>query len=109
MAEARSASRARFSAIIRKHLRGKGRQLQTRSLCSPELKPLCENYEKVWKRTGGTIPSVDSFFSYDFRVAVCSCCAGRSRERLAIAENFFAGDCLHGVRAHGSHAFQPAR
>ena len=33
----------------------------------------------------------------------------RGGERLAIAENSFASDRLHGIRAHGSHAFQPAR
>ena len=83
--------------------------LQARSLCSAELKALCENYETVWKRTSWPISSVDSFFSYGFRAPLCSCCADRGRERLAIAENSFAGDRLHGIRAHGSHAFQPGR
>ncbi len=66
-------------------------------------------YETIWDRTHWPISSVDSFFSYDFRAPLCSCCADRGGERLAIAENSFAGDRLHGVRAHGSHAFQSGR
>ena len=84
-------------------------QLQAGSVCLPELKALCENYEPVWKRTDWPISSVDSFFSYDFRAPLCSCSADRGGERLAIAENSFTGDRLHGIRTHGSHAFQPGR
>ena len=58
-------------------------------------KALCEKYDTVWKRTHWPISSVDSFFSYGFRAPLCSCRADRSRERLAIAENSFAGDRLH--------------
>ena len=83
-------------------------KLQAGSVCSPELK-LPGKYETIWDRINWPISSVDSFFSYDFRAAVCSRCADRGGERLAIAENSFASDCLHGIRAHGSHAFQPAR
>ena len=68
-----------------------------------------ENMRPFWHRTHWPISSVNSFFSYDFRAPLCSCCADRGRERLAIAQNSFAGDRVHGVRAHGSHAFQPAR
>ena len=84
-------------------------QLQAGSLCSSELKALCEKYETIWDRTTWPISPVDSFFSYNFRAPLCSCCADRGGERLAIAENSFAGDRLHGIRAHGSHAFQPGR
>src|SRR5262249_8438427 len=61
------------------------------------------------KRSDRSISPTDSFFSYDFRAAICSRCADRGGERLAIAENSFAGDRLHGIRAHGSHALQSAR
>ena len=79
------------------------------SVCSSELSALCENYETVWDRTHWPISSVDSFFSYDFRAPLCSGSADRGGERLALAENYFAGDRLHGLRANGSHAFQSAR
>ena len=77
------------------------------SVRSPELNS-ARQYETAWERTSCPISSVDSFFSYDFRASLCACSAGRGGERLAIAENSFAGDRLHGIRAHGSHAFQPA-
>ena len=77
--------------------------------CVLRTKSSLRDYETVWNRTNWPISSVDSFFSYDFRAPLCSCSADRGGERLAIAENSFASDRLHGVRAHGSHAFQPAR
>ena len=90
------------------YLAGETRQPQTGSVWSREQK-LSECYGTVWKRVTQPISPVDSFFAHDFRAPLCSRRAYRSRGRMAIAENYFASDRLHGVRAHGSHAFQPAR
>src|SRR5262249_45229486 len=66
-------------------------------------------YETIWDRTNCAISSVDSFFPHDFRAPLCSCCADRGCARVAIAENSLASDRLHGICAHGGHAFQSAR
>src|SRR5262249_10685812 len=84
------------------------RELQTGSQVSPELK-LLPKHDTSRKRTNWPISPVDSFFSYDFRAPLCSCCADRGCKRVAIAENSFASDRVYGVRADGSNALQPAR
>src|SRR5439155_23318971 len=90
------------------YLAAKTRQLQTSTVWSPEPK-FSEYSGTVSKRVTKPISPVDSFFAHDFRAPLCSRRAYRGRGRMAIAENYFASDRLHGVRAHGSHAFQPAR
>ena len=96
-------------AIVRKHVAAKVQQLWARSSCSPELEAHIESYETDWKRTNRPISSVDPFLSYNFRASLCSWRADRGCEWVAIVKNSLLSDRLHGVRADGSHAFQPAR
>src|SRR5262249_49624387 len=87
----------------------KVQQLWARSSCSPELEAHSESYETDWKRTNRPISSVDPFLSYNFRASLCSWRADRGCEWVAIVKDSLLSDHLHGVRADGSHAFQPAR
>src|SRR5262249_38579237 len=90
-------------------LPGRCRQVQAGRLCSPEVKALSDIYERVCKRTSRSLFAADSLFAHRFRPAVVSWRPHLSGEWLAFADNFLAGDRLHGLRAHVSHAFQPAR
>ena len=75
------------------------------------LVAFCKNlfrfYARRWRRTYRSISAINSFFAHNLCTAVCSWRAGCRGEWLAVIESLAFGGRVHGIRAHGSDAFQP--